>query len=85
MTRERTGSTDHRDQRAGAYDGVNKAGTPQADQVGELLTPHQAMQPGADVRPEPATQPAQVLPKACDVRLKGRSTAGAAEATKKTR
>jgi len=62
MTRERTGSTDHRDQRAGGYDGVNKAGTPQADQVGELLTPHQAMQPGADVRPEQAVEPAEVLP-----------------------
>lgn len=44
---------DRRDTRGGAYDPVNRAGRPQADQPAEQRTEHQDRQWGADVRPEP--------------------------------
>jgi hypothetical protein len=43
---------DYRDKRNGAYDAVSSAGNRQPDQVRELITPHEAAQVGADVRPE---------------------------------
>jgi hypothetical protein len=45
--------TDTRDIRSGTYDAINPAGRQQPHQVSEAITPHQAAQGGADVRPEP--------------------------------
>ena len=44
---------DNRDLRAGAYDPVNDFGKPQPHQIRQAATPHQAAQPGADLRPDP--------------------------------
>lgn len=54
---------DNRDERAGAYDPVSKDGLPQADQIKDRTTPHQAAQVGADVRAEPLPGTEPVLPK----------------------
>jgi len=62
MAREHQSPTDLRDERSGAYDAVNEAGRPQPHQVSESITPHQAAQPGADVRPESLPATAPVLP-----------------------
>src|SRR3978361_608288 len=45
--------TDYRDERNGAYEAVNANGKPQPHQVREDVSPHQAAQWGADVRPLP--------------------------------
>jgi hypothetical protein len=44
---------DNRDLRAGAYDRVNDLGKLQPHPIRQAMTPHQAAQPGADVRPDP--------------------------------
>jgi hypothetical protein len=44
---------DPRDIHDGVYDPINDEGKPQPDQVPMKTTPHEAAQPGADVRPEP--------------------------------
>jgi hypothetical protein len=44
---------DYCDKQDGAYDAISSAGKRQPDQVRELTTPHEAVQVGADVRPEP--------------------------------
>jgi hypothetical protein len=62
METERKGSTDYRDERSGAYDAVNEAGRPQPDQVREAITPHQALQGGADVRSNPVPGSTDVVP-----------------------
>jgi hypothetical protein len=53
---------DNRDLRAGAYDPVNDFGKPQPDQICQAITPHQAAQSGADVRPDPLPPENDVLP-----------------------
>jgi hypothetical protein len=55
-------STDYRDERNGAYDAVTPAGKRQPDQVPENLSPHQAAQRGADVRPEAPPPTGEPLP-----------------------
>ena len=63
MSRKRHfAGTDFRDARSGAYDAVNAAGRPAPDQVREATTPHEAAQPGADVRREPIPSEEDVLP-----------------------
>jgi len=62
MNPERQSPTDLRDHRSGAYDAVTEAGKPQPEQVKEAITPHQAAQPGADVRPDPVLEGGEVLP-----------------------
>jgi hypothetical protein len=44
---------DPRDIRGGVHDPINDEEKPQPDQVALKTTPHEAAQPGADVRPEP--------------------------------
>jgi hypothetical protein len=53
---------DNRDLRDGAYDPVNDFGKPQPHQIRQAITPHQAAQPGADVRPDPVPSENDVLP-----------------------
>jgi hypothetical protein len=54
--------TDYRDERSGAYDPVTPAGKRPPEQVAEAITPHQAAQSGADVRPEPLLPEREQLP-----------------------
>jgi hypothetical protein len=51
--------SDLRDTRSGAYDAVSPEGNRQPHQVREAVTPHEAAQGGADVRPEPLPGPAE--------------------------
>jgi len=62
MKAERQSPADLRDHRSGAYDAVNETGKPQPEQVKQAITPHQAAQPGADVRPNPVLEGGEVLP-----------------------
>lgn len=55
-------STDNRDKRSGAYDPIDKDGLPQPHQVKDRTTPHEAAQPGADVRADALPGTAPVLP-----------------------
>ncbi|WP_407176134.1 hypothetical protein [Bradyrhizobium sp. STM 3562] len=60
--RDSFAGTDFRDVRSGSYDAINDAGRPQPDQVHEAITPHEAAQDGADVRPEPMPSQEEILP-----------------------
>jgi hypothetical protein len=52
MSRKRSfAGTDFSDTRSGASAPVNDDGRPAPDQVREAITPHEAAQGGADVRP----------------------------------
>jgi hypothetical protein len=62
MNPERQSPADLRDNRSGAYDPVNEAGKPQPPQIQQVITPHQAAQPGADVRPDAVLQGGEALP-----------------------
>ncbi len=70
-TKRNVAGTDFRDTRSGAYDKVNDAGRPQPDQVHEAITPHEAEQDGADVRPEPLPSQEPVLPEGLRRQPKG--------------
>ena len=62
MKSDRLTGEDNRDLRDGAYDPVNDFGKPQPHQVRQAITPHQAAQPGADVRPDPLPSANDALP-----------------------
>jgi hypothetical protein len=62
MESDRPTGEDNRDLRHGAYGPVNDFGKPQPHQVRQAITPHQATQPGADVRPDPLPSENDVLP-----------------------
>src|SRR3954462_2287628 len=62
MKNDRPTAGDNRDVRAGAYDSVNDFGKPQPTQIRQATTPHEAAQPGADLRPDPLPSENEVLP-----------------------
>ena len=62
MKKDRPIAGDSRDIRGGAYDPVNDFGKPQPHQIRQAITPHQAAQPGADLRPDLLPSENDVLP-----------------------